>query len=91
MATDPDEQQLIPLPRPCFQVALFTPTPNAEKRMLGFFTAQINNDLVARVCRPHWTQAVSTASDNSGVMSAPRFVPAAFPLAIWRKKRFADL
>jgi hypothetical protein len=27
-----------------FQVALFTPTPKAAKRVLEFFAAQINND-----------------------------------------------
>jgi hypothetical protein len=27
-----------------FQPALFTPTPKAAKRVLEFFTAQINND-----------------------------------------------
>ena len=29
---------------PVFQVTLFTPTPKAQKRVLEFFTAQINND-----------------------------------------------
>ena len=33
-----------PLPPPVFQVALFAPTPKAAKRVLEFFTAQINND-----------------------------------------------
>jgi hypothetical protein len=33
-----------PTPRPVFQVALFTPTPKAAKRVLEFFTAQIDND-----------------------------------------------
>jgi hypothetical protein len=27
-----------------FQVALFTPTPKAARRVLEFFAAQINND-----------------------------------------------
>jgi hypothetical protein len=27
-----------------FQVVLFTPTPKAAKRVLEFFTAQVNND-----------------------------------------------
>ena len=35
--------EIIPAP-PVFQVALFTPTPKAAKRVLEFFTAQINND-----------------------------------------------
>jgi len=32
-----------PAPRPVFQVALFTPTPKAARRVLEFFTAQIDN------------------------------------------------
>src|ERR1039457_7246805 len=38
--------ELVPSPAaaPVFQVALFTPTPKAAKRVLEFFTAQINND-----------------------------------------------
>jgi hypothetical protein len=36
---------LIPSPAPpVFPVALFTPTPKAAKRVLEFFTAQVNND-----------------------------------------------
>lgn len=34
--------EVIPAP-PVFQLALFTPTPTAAKRVLEFFTAQINN------------------------------------------------
>lgn len=35
----------IPSPAPpAFQVALFSATPKAAKRVLEFFTAQINND-----------------------------------------------
>src|ERR1039457_5739461 len=33
-----------PAPPPVFQVALFSPTPQAAKRVLEFFTAQINKD-----------------------------------------------
>lgn len=37
--------ELIPSPAPAvFQPALFTPTPKAAKRVLEFFTTQINND-----------------------------------------------
>lgn len=38
--------ELIPSPAapPVFPVTLFTPTPKAAKRVLEFFTAQINND-----------------------------------------------
>ncbi|SPE41390.1 hypothetical protein SBA3_4270007 [Candidatus Sulfopaludibacter sp. SbA3] len=36
--------ELIPAPPPVFQVGLFTPKPKAAKRVLEFFTAQINND-----------------------------------------------
>jgi site-specific recombinase XerD len=36
-------REIIPAP-PVFQVALFTPAPKAAKRVLEFFTAQINND-----------------------------------------------
>jgi site-specific recombinase XerD len=37
--------ELIPTaPPPVFQPTLFTPTPHAAKRVLEFFTAQINND-----------------------------------------------
>ena len=40
MSTD-----LVPSPAPAvFPARLFTPTPNAAKRVLEFFTAQINND-----------------------------------------------
>ena len=42
----PITTELIPSPAaaPVFPVALFTPTPKAAKRVLEFFTAQINND-----------------------------------------------
>lgn len=37
--------ELGPSPAPAvFQVTLFTPTPKAARRVLEFFTAQINND-----------------------------------------------
>jgi hypothetical protein len=36
--------EIIPSPAPLFQVTFFTPTPKAAKRVLEFFTAQINND-----------------------------------------------
>src|ERR1700693_3609674 len=39
----PISPPLFPAP-PVFQVALFTPTPKAARRVLEFFTAQINND-----------------------------------------------
>ncbi len=37
-------QLSLPLPLPCFRAQLFAPTPEAAKRVLEFFTAQINND-----------------------------------------------
>ncbi len=36
--------ELIPAPAPSTAPALFSPTPTAAKRVLEFFTAQINND-----------------------------------------------
>jgi site-specific recombinase XerD len=45
MASDGPGQELISSPAPpVLQVALFTPTPKAARRVLEFFTAQINND-----------------------------------------------
>ena len=44
METDQHGQQLIPSPAPASVPALWTPTPKAAKRVLEFFTAQINND-----------------------------------------------
>src|ERR1700691_2772747 len=45
MAGDPMTTEIILAPRPELQPApLFTPTPKAAKRVLEFFTAQINND-----------------------------------------------
>jgi len=43
--------EIIPAP-PVFQVALFTPTPKAAKRVLEFFTAQIDNDRRAVAADP---------------------------------------
>jgi len=37
-------------PRQCFPAALFTPAPMAAKRVLEFFTAQINNDHTRKSC-----------------------------------------
>jgi hypothetical protein len=38
-------QDIIPSPAPAgFLARLFTPTPKATKRVLEFFTTQINND-----------------------------------------------
>jgi hypothetical protein len=33
-----------------FPAALFTPTPKAAKRVLEFFTAQVNNDHTRKAC-----------------------------------------
>jgi len=45
MAGDPMSTEIILSPSPALQPApLFTPTPKAAKRVLEFFTAQINND-----------------------------------------------
>jgi len=38
------EIALIPSPAPVVLPALFAPTPKAARRVLEFFTAQINND-----------------------------------------------
>jgi len=40
--------EIIPSPAPGIQPALFTPTPKAARRVLEFFTAQINNDHTRR-------------------------------------------
>jgi hypothetical protein len=42
------DRELIIAPSPDLQPAFFTPTPKAAKRVLEFFTAQINNDHTRR-------------------------------------------
>src|ERR1035437_5445482 len=45
MAADPMTTEIVLSPAPALQPApLFTPTPKAAKRVLEFFTAQVNND-----------------------------------------------
>jgi hypothetical protein len=63
---------------PVFHPALFTPTPKAAKRVLEFFTAQINNDHPQGVleCSPPLCGVVRRPAASANL---PTYIPSTLP------------
>jgi hypothetical protein len=60
---------------PEFRVALFTPTPNAAKRVLEFFTTQIENDNMRKAymnARDGSRRCGATATRSGGLWTCGR-------------------
>ncbi len=72
--------ELIPAPAPNTAPALFTPTPKAAKRVLEFFTAQINNDHT-RKAYLNATRRFELGATRAALASSPTWRPSTSPLS----------